>query len=378
VSSTSFDNSGASSLGATFAPSVDRFMLRNISLGLATAVAFSDAKAYGADSSLVETKVTTIRLGPRVGLNLPLTRALSLWPSLAVGFEWTQRTESLVSGSSLSVGGNALGYPSTTEFGPWLDLDVALLLHPRPHLFLGLDASAFRDFGHVQGGPDVGGQQTSLNAGFVLGGWFGGESAEPDGPAGPAPAGRTRHFGDKGVLVLSNELALHGGWTGNDGSPSSTSSEGATLGADFFPEDHFSMGIAVSALHVASTSIDPTTSATVTYETTAFGASFRVGVDIPFGGAFSFWPRAAIAGGSQSIVVQENSYLRNDTKFVAASLYAPVLVHPAAHFFVGFGPSVQRDLSRDIGVSVAAAGPSQSVPNTTTTIGAGVVVGGWL
>jgi hypothetical protein len=380
ASSTSYDRTSASNLGVTFSPHVDRFMLRNLSLGLLTTVAFGDGKGYGADSSLVETRTTTVRLGPRVGLNVPLTQVLSLWPTLALGFEWTQRTQSLVSGSSLSVGGNPLGYPSTTEFGPWLDIDVALLLHPRPHFYLGLDVSGFRDFGHVQGGPDVGGQQTSLNAGFVLGGWFGGESAElgdPAAPDAPAPAGRARRFGDRGVLVLSDELALYGGWTGNEGSPSTASSEGMTIGADFFAADRVSMGISLSAAHGASTSVDPTTSATVTSESTGYSSAIRIGVDIPFAGAFSFWPRAAIGAGSQSISVQESSQLRNDIKFVTAVLFAPVLVHPASHFLVGFGPRLQRDLSRDIGVTSTGGFP-QTISTPTTTIGAGFMVAGWL
>ena len=53
--------------------------------------------------------------------------------------------------------------------------------------------------------------------------------------------------------------------------------------------------------------------------------------------------------------------------------YLPLVVEVAPHFFAGFGPSAERDLSNNVTYSQGG-----QLSNPGTTFGAGFVVGGWL
>ena len=195
LSTSSFSGSSATHASAFFAPSLAYFIARNVSVGLAVDASYFDSKGYGADGSLVETKTTSLSVGPTLGLNVPLGERFSWYPQLTVGFEWTSATEHIVEGASLSVAVSPLGYPSTTELGPYVSLYAPFLLHAADHFFFGFGPGFFRDFGSVSGGPNVGGQRTELFTDFVVGGYWGGQP----GPAAPsrstAPATPLRRGG---------------------------------------------------------------------------------------------------------------------------------------------------------------------------------------
>ncbi|MGA7121967.1 MAG: hypothetical protein WBY94_17800, partial [Polyangiaceae bacterium] len=74
VSSTSYSASQATNLAATFAPALQYFIVRDVSVGLDVGLSYSDNKGYGADGSSVETKTTSLNVGPRIGVNIPLGR----------------------------------------------------------------------------------------------------------------------------------------------------------------------------------------------------------------------------------------------------------------------------------------------------------------
>jgi hypothetical protein len=61
---------------------------------------------------------------------------------------------------------------------------------------------------------------------------------------------------------------------------------------------------------------------------------------------------------------------------VSVDLYVPLLVHPAPHVFIGFGPRASYELSDSLSFSNEPLAPS--VQNRATTWGASLVVGGWL
>ena len=354
-------------------------MAKNVSLGSRAGVSYVDNKGYGADSSLVDTRFTSLRVGPRVGVNLPLGRSLSLWPTAAVGFEWVRQTESVVSGTSSSVAASPLGYPVSTELGPWVEVDVALLWHMTPHLFVGGGSRRlFMASATCREGPRSAGRRPRCSPASC---WVVGlvarrlrstpGSRRPRQPPSGALAGPARPS-------FSNELVLDGRWTGYAGSPSSSSGGGLTAGVDYFAADHVSIGAAFSASAGTTTGIDATTNTTVTSQSSGQALSFRFGVDIPMGELLSFWPRASLGFGWNTLNEQEvRCTLSNDehAKIVSVGLYAPVLVHPATHFFVGFGPSVAHDLAHSISFGSTSANP---VENESTTLGAGLVVGGWL
>jgi hypothetical protein len=88
----------------------------------------------------------------------------------------------------------------------------------------------------------------------------------------------------------------------------------------------------------------------------------RVGYDFPLGELFSFWPKAGLGLATHS---QSDGPTANRL-FVHA--FAPFLVHPAPHFFLGLGPRAERDLSSKWDGRDA---------NRGTDIGITSVVGGW-
>ena len=368
-----FDASSARFESAVFSPGLDWFVARDVSVGVGGTVSWSDNEGYGADGSLVDSKYTAVRVGPRVGYALHLGRRVTLWPTGTLGLEWYRESQSLVSGSSLSTGGSPLGYPTTREFGPWVGVDLPLLYHPMPHFFFGVDVDVFHDFANVQGGTEVGGQETHVGFGFLLGGWFGGRA--PPAEIEPAVATRLPRFGDAGDAVFSNELTLGGSWTGYAGSAARSYGGSLDLGLDYFIAEHVSIGASASGSLSSSRSTDASTGSTLTTSSNGWGISGRLGIDVPLGRHASLWPRAALGFSKYTVVEDETSKLVNAETITNVSLYAPVLVHPATHFFFGLGPSVTRNLSRAIAASSSGSAPS--VQNPSTSVGAGAIVGGW-
>jgi hypothetical protein len=195
-------------------------------------------------------------------------------------------------------------------------------------------------------------------------------------PVEGAPEPRVRRFGDAGEVVFSNEISLSGSAAWFAGTPSRSSSFGVGLGVDCFVTDRLSLGVYGSGSRGSSTSIDPTTSGEVTSTSTGWAIAGRVGVDLPLADRVSFWPRLSLSAGEQSITIQETSTLLNDAHFVTIGLFAPVLVHPATHVYVGLGPTLASDLSRNIDVGNGFA--TSNVSNKSSSIGIGSTVGGWL
>ena len=96
-------------------------------------------------------------------------------------------------------------------------------------------------------------------------------------------------------------------------------------------------------------------------------------VELPLGRALSWYPRASMGLGAQwSDEGYGAARSRWSSVELYVGLYAPLLVHVASHFFVGFGPFVQRDLSN----AFTPGGLQQQFPESY--FGASLVVGGWL
>jgi hypothetical protein len=110
---------------------------------------------------------------------------------------------------------------------------------------------------------------------------------------------------------------------------------------------------------------------TVTNTHKSFWVAPRVAVEAPLGQWLSLYIRGSVAlgGGSynEASASSTNSYSYN---YISVDLFAPLLVHPAQHFFVGLGASLGHDLIQTINET------GQS--NRSTTIGAGFIVGAWL
>lgn len=320
------------------------------------------------DGSLVEVTTTTLAAGPRLGVNFPITGALSFYPRAMLGVEWVQRNETLVSGNTLSVGSSTTGAASSNQTGLTVSLFAPLLMHPKPHLFFGVGPSVFHEFARASGGPDVGGQRTTISARFVVGGDLGGPKEFPNGEP---IVETTRAFGDEGQVVFMGDFAASGYYSIYEGTGISSGTLSFTPSVDYFVLPEVSIGIGVGGAYSTYDSIDASNGARVTFTNSSAYLVPRIGYDLHLAPWLSWYWQASLGLGRQS---QNATELAKETDIsvftVTASLYAPFLVHAVPHFFLGLGPEVSHDLVRS---------PSSSnVQNRSTTFGAAFTVGGWL
>jgi hypothetical protein len=183
-------------------------------------------------------------------------------------------------------------------------------------------------------------------------------------PAGPFPTPRAR-FGNAGVFAFSSDINV--GLVGHSQSvPNNTgdspSDWNLTLkpSLDYFVIQGLSVGGFVEYAHnYLSVPNQNAVGSTVT-NTNTFGIGARVGYNIPFVDAVSWWP---MAGLGYSTTGGDNSY-----NSLTVSLFAPFLYHPVSHFFMGLGPVIATDLSAN-----GANGPAAK----TTTYGLQFTIGGW-
>jgi hypothetical protein len=133
--------------------------------------------------------------------------------------------------------------------------------------------------------------------------------------------------------------------------------------------DHIALGVAVSWSHGESTTVS-SSGVQADNSSTSFGVAPRFGFQVPLGGAFSLFPRAAVAIGSvssdQRSTAGENQHDQSRTWLW---IDAPVVAEVAPHLIVGVGPYVTTDLSRT---------DQTNYDNRGTTLGLSGLVGGWL
>jgi hypothetical protein len=370
LSYTTYSDSDASAFSASFAPALDYFVVKNLAIGLRLNVGYGDSRGYGADSSLVDTKSSSVLVGPRVSYNVPLGRFVSWYPSVSFAAGYTQRKETLVSGSSLSIAGSAVGAPSTSEADAQVNIDASIYFHPRSHVLFGIGPSFSHDFARVQGGPDVGAQVTTIGGGITVGGYWGGDRNGSQDDESAPPRRSLRSFGDAHEIVFTNEVLTQGYWTTHAGIGSTSGNLQFLLAADYFVIPHLSIGGAVSASYALTKGIDAATQLPVTYQSDSYGAALRLGCQIPLFDTVSLYPRVSFGGGEQDSDefsgLEENAHSNG---YFNVSAYAPLVVEIAPHFFAGFGPSFSHDLSRS---------DQYGYNNRATIVGAGAELGVWL
>ncbi|MDB4989761.1 MAG: hypothetical protein JWN04_4939 [Myxococcaceae bacterium] len=124
----------------SLAPSIDYFVIRNLSVG---GVLGLDYSKTGGSHALRFT------LGPRVGYNIEISRLLSVWPKIGVSYAHTK---------SDAGGGTVKGNAAA------LNLYAPIMIHPAPHFFAGF--GPFVD-------TDLSGNNRATVWGFklTLGGW---------------------------------------------------------------------------------------------------------------------------------------------------------------------------------------------------------------
>jgi hypothetical protein len=183
-------------------------------------------------------------------------------------------------------------------------------------------------------------------------------NANADTPALPvvpvnSPSGA---FGDQGQLTVSSDSSIEiSHMTVSDSSVSST--EITLLPAvDYFVAHNLSVGGFVGLDYIKAGG----------EHSTVFKIGPRIGYNIPLAKLISFWPKLGLsythssAGGTPDAA--GFSDVAPDGDHIALNIFAPVMFHPVTHFFVGFGPALDTDLSGDF---------------KTTTIAARLTIGGW-
>jgi hypothetical protein len=179
--------------------------------------------------------------------------------------------------------------------------------------------------------------------------------------------------------VVSGQLDANIGFLSYDQSSASSSSASFQPAFEYFFADGLLAGGSLLMRYASETSAEGFQATTAT-----FGASARFGVNLPLSKLVSFEPVAGLGfwqaqtsfeeGGSGFETMGGAPVVAGPDVNVTAvfvSLYAPLLLHPASHLFLGIGPEAFRDITHPVDNGIARA-------NTRRTfIGVSSIVGGW-
>jgi hypothetical protein len=196
-------------------------------------------------------------------------------------------------------------------------------------------------------------------------------------------------FGDRGQIAFSDDLQLSCGSAGGSGSPPTPCAHpaiegqsvslpggGSALGfsfvaapaADYFVVRGLSLGAQVFYAHISASAPAPTGGST-SVSGDGWGLSPRIGYNIKLDDRFSLWPRLYVEYSSLSMSAGGTN--SGNDRFTIG-VFAPVLIQPVQHFYVGVGPNVATDLW-----SHASAGGHGGDGPKVTQYGLLFTVGGW-
>jgi hypothetical protein len=372
LTSTSYTNSSASVFSVGFEPSIEYFIARNVSVGVELDISYSNTKGYGADFSLVQTKRTHYGGAVHFGVNVPFGAAFSIYPMLEFGLHRIDQTETLVSGSSLSIAASPTGSPTYSVVGPWGEFLLPLLYHPVPHFFVGIAPSVYHDFSHAQGIAESGAERTAIGGSLLFGGYF---DLRNDPPASfdETSAGvdsSTSRFGKAHTVLLTDEATLAYNSTVYAGTGASANSLTLSPGFDWFYAENIAVGFGVGYSH-SSTVGETSDGSRVNTSGDSFGVAVRLASNVPLADSVSLYPRVSL-GYSHSSSSEVQGTARNDLigNAITGTISMPLLLHVAPHLLVGFGPELVSDLFHGY------EGRSQQIQRTTVALDS--LIGGWL
>jgi hypothetical protein len=151
---TSINMMGPSGNTIVFQPALDYFVAPNITVGgfLTFQMTSLSANGFSVDQ-------TNVGLGARGGYNIHLTPMLSAWATLGLSYlHSSQSTTGMATQSGYTVP---------------LEIFIPLLIHPTPHLFVGLGPILHTDLISKVGSAD-GSKETDIGVSSIVGGYFGG------------------------------------------------------------------------------------------------------------------------------------------------------------------------------------------------------------
>ncbi|MEP6652494.1 MAG: hypothetical protein ABJA82_03995 [Myxococcales bacterium] len=140
---------GGSTTSFLIQPALDYFVSTNVSVG--GLVGLQRDPEFPGHS-------TTIFIGPRVGYNIGIGSAASLWIRLSLTYEHTTYVDAVFPGSGYAIP---------------LELHAPFLWHPVPHFFLGVGPSLRTDLVAKFEGRDSY-KRTDIGVESTVGGYFGG------------------------------------------------------------------------------------------------------------------------------------------------------------------------------------------------------------
>lgn len=191
---------------------------------------------------------------------------------------------------------------------------------------------------------------------FATAGAFAQEPPPPPPPVG----GSLGYFGERGQFVVSSDLDFtlqHSSYSMNAGSNVVFS---VTPSLDYFVSSNFSVG---GRLTLGYTS-DVAFSNGATADQTVFGLGARAGYNIVLTNVVTLWINGGLLYFHDSYDVGMGDDVSGNR--FQLQIFAPVLWHPAPHFFIGAGPAFATDL---LNTFDSADQPKQTSFGLLSTIG---------
>lgn len=142
-------------------------------------------------------------------------------------------------------------------------------------------------------------------------------------------------FGAKSQVVIAQDLQFNLSYN-------TAGSDNFTIvlapGADYFVKENLSVGAGIAFGQIFQSGEDAT----------SLGGNVRLGYNLAYDEKISIWPKI-----SAGIVYNKTTtfVFGPDGTFFQLGGFAPVLYHPASHFFVGLGPNVDILLGDSSGIS---------------------------
>jgi opacity protein-like surface antigen len=157
--------------------------------------------------------------------------------------------------------------------------------------------------------------------------------AQEPPPASPPPVGGSLGvFGERGQFVVSSDLDLRLTHSSTTKGFASTTGVTLTPSLDYFVSPNFSVGALIS-IDYASLGDDAQTTISV-------GA--RAGYNVVLTNVLTLWIRGGLAYAHLSTDPEMGDGQSGNS--LSLQVFAPLLWHPAPHFFIGAGPAFETDL----------------------------------
>jgi hypothetical protein len=149
-----------SEMAADLIPSLDYFVLDNLSIGVDAFISHASGTSLDVGETPTDFAFTTVGLGPRVGSNVPITKSSHLWPQVELGY-----------GTVFTSLSSRDGTNQHSSKRSWLRLSAPILFKVTSHFLLGAGPYFFHEISNTdQYGNEN--EAESVGARLLMAGWF--------------------------------------------------------------------------------------------------------------------------------------------------------------------------------------------------------------